>query len=513
MTRRSRTILAIAAAVSAMALLALQIIGGLEYTEGQTLYVRASMIAAMVAVAFLPLYIHAAWHVGRVLSVVLFSAFIFLLIYSLPASIGRISEGKEVKAIAASDAQAILTRLSQISATLQTAEPAANAACAKDFKGKPSDMCIHRTAVVKSSLAEQRRLKADLKAIGVSERAGDVSSAQVAWALTWAGIQPEEVRRATGIAFPVGLELAIFSLVWLVAKLSSGPGSPPGGGTQPRLPTPDELQKLRAMFQEPAEKGAPTNAMAGEPDWQQNWTDLGFRPRARTYQDGELVGDNRKKTFSFSLNASNSSSDDQQETAMSPVTEASFDIPTLSSAQIAQLAGKLAGKAIPRQATKAAALRRLESEIDANLSSAKAPQVKKALAVVQHFGGAEEIIDRELSPVSQAVSWGQKSPKKKDAVIPARKQDDFDKVEEAVSVESATEEEKTNGIRGRKSGLLGKKLHPKVAANPRRQNTWGHRSMAIILGSPGLTTEEFVKAGGRLKDLIWDLKYKHVEAK
>lgn len=506
MTRRSSYAFATAAAVSAMALLALQIVGGLEYTEGQTLYVRASMIAAMVAVAFLPLYIHAAWHVGRVLAVVLFTAFLFLLIYSLPASIGRISEGKEVKAIAATDAQLIQTRLSQISATLQTAEPAAMTACAKDFKGKPSEMCIHRTAVVKASLAEQRRLKIDLKAIGASERAGDVSSAQVAWALTWAGIQPEEVRRATGLAFPVGLELAIFSLVWLVAKLATTPSRPPsGGGNAQRkstLPPEDELKKLRSLVNPTEEQGA--SAMADEANWQQDWNELGFRPRA-------MAVDNEKKVFSLSMNSSNSSSYDNQETAtMSPVAEATFDIPALSLSQITQLAGKLAGKAIPRQATKAAAMRRLEAEIDATLSSSKAPKVKLALSEAQHFGGAEEIIDKELSPITQAVAWGRKSTEKKEAV-PVKatpKKDDFD-----TETQTSEPSKKVNGTRGRKSEFAGKHIHPKVTVNPRRESTFGNRSMAIILKNPGLTTEAFVKAGGRLKDLIWDLKHKRVEVK
>lgn len=508
MTRFSSYAFATAAAVSAMALLALQIVGGLEYTEGQTLYVRASMIAAMVAVAFLPLYIHAAWHVGRVLAVVLFTAFLFLLVYSLPASIGRISEGKEVKAIAATDAQLIQTRLSQIAATLQTAEPAAMAACAKDFKGKPSEMCIHRTAVVKASLAEQRRLKIDLKAIGASERAGDVSSAQVAWALTWAGIQPEEVRRATGLAFPVGLELAIFSLVWLVAKLATAPNTPPSGGSnkpnKSTLPPEDELKKLRALINPTEEQGV--SAMAREDNWQQDWNELGFRPRA-------MAVDNAKKEFSFSPNETNSSTYDNQETAtMSPVTEATFDIPSLSLSQIIQLAGKLAGKAIPRQATKAAAMRRLEAEIDATLSTAKAPRVKLALSEVQHFGGAEEIIDKELSPIAQAVAWGQKSPVKKATALPVvLKKDDFDVASEAA--EKPEKETKVSGIRGRKSDLAGKRLTPKVDATPRRQNTFGYRSMAIILNSPGLTTEEFVAAGGRMKDLIWDIKYRRVEVK
>jgi hypothetical protein len=66
--------------------------------------------------------------------------------------------------------------------------------------------------------------------------------------------------------------------------------------------------------------------------------------------------------------------------------------------------------------------------------------------------------------------------------------------------------------KGRSSNFSGKKLRPLVDENPRREGTWGFKSMAIILSNPGITYEDFVAAGGRNNDLVWDIKHGHVVA-
>ena len=66
---------------------------------------------------------------------------------------------------------------------------------------------------------------------------------------------------------------------------------------------------------------------------------------------------------------------------------------------------------------------------------------------------------------------------------------------------------------GRSPTHAGKKLLPNVDSNPRRKGTHGHKSMQIILDNPGITTEDFVLAGGRLVDLRWDVERRNVIAK
>jgi hypothetical protein len=47
--------------------------------------------------------------------------------------------------------------------------------------------------------------------------------------------------------------------------------------------------------------------------------------------------------------------------------------------------------------------------------------------------------------------------------------------------------------------------------NPRRQGSHGFKSLQIIYKHPGISVQVFVEAGGRLKDLNWDLKYGNAE--
>lgn len=212
---------AAAAMLFAAGLLVLQIVGGLEYTHGASLYTQASMVTAMIAVAALPLFIHAAWGLNKAIALVLFVGFTALLAYSMPASIGRIGEVREVKALAADDAAELKARLASIGQTLGYAEPDALRECA----GAPDPLprgkwqeCRRKRASVDALLNERSRLTAELGKRG-SERVGDLASENVAWALSHVGVSAASIRKGSGMAFAIGLEVAIFGLVWLAASL------------------------------------------------------------------------------------------------------------------------------------------------------------------------------------------------------------------------------------------------------------------------------------------------------
>jgi hypothetical protein len=52
------------------------------------------------------------------------------------------------------------------------------------------------------------------------------------------------------------------------------------------------------------------------------------------------------------------------------------------------------------------------------------------------------------------------------------------------------------------------KLRSKIGPqedNPRREGSHGHRSLQIIIDSPGITVEEYIAKGGRPRDLRWDI--------
>jgi hypothetical protein len=66
------------------------------------------------------------------------------------------------------------------------------------------------------------------------------------------------------------------------------------------------------------------------------------------------------------------------------------------------------------------------------------------------------------------------------------------------------------------SRFSGKKLFPTDAAkktNPRREKSHGHRSLEVIRTKPGITYEQFLRAGGRRVDLAWDIAQGNAEAR
>lgn len=76
---------------------------------------------------------------------------------------------------------------------------------------------------------------------------------------------------------------------------------------------------------------------------------------------------------------------------------------------------------------------------------------------------------------------------------------------------AASQEKKPKGVTGRKSQYAGKKLFKKVKENPRRKDTWGWKSWEIL--KDGMAYEDYLMAGGRLKDLDWDISKGNIEVK
>jgi predicted DNA-binding protein (UPF0251 family) len=219
-------------------LLGLQIVGGWEYTEGGTLYTRASMIAAMVTLAALPVFIEAARREGKpAISVALFVAFVAFLAYSLPANIGRVGEVKEAKLAQAGGVTRAKDELASVKARLATATDEMTKECGTGIGTK----CLGRRNTV--HVLEDTRKSAEA-AVSKGEVAalGDVSSDTVSWALL-GSLSPETVRKGSVVACAAGLDIVIWALIWfacataerrnLQTKLA---GSPPDEGE--KVPSP-----------------------------------------------------------------------------------------------------------------------------------------------------------------------------------------------------------------------------------------------------------------------------------
>lgn len=78
--------------------------------------------------------------------------------------------------------------------------------------------------------------------------------------------------------------------------------------------------------------------------------------------------------------------------------------------------------------------------------------------------------------------------------------------EEAEKAKTA-EAEKAKGKRSKYSGTNLWYVHE---TNKRQAGSWGNKGMQIIIDQPGISYEDFVKAGGRTVDLAWDVDRNNV---
>ena len=210
---------AVAALATAAGLLALQIIGGLEYTEGGTLYVRASMIAAMMVLALLPVFIEVARRTGHgLIGTALFVAFLAFLAYSLPANVGRNGELKEEKVIKSEDAALARADLASVNRSLNWFRTEMMREC----EGAPAPLppqgwpkCRSNRANVKALEDRRDHLEGQ---IAQTPAVGDVGSKTMSWA-TGGRLSEQDIRRGSIMAFALGLDVAIWALVWLATTL------------------------------------------------------------------------------------------------------------------------------------------------------------------------------------------------------------------------------------------------------------------------------------------------------
>lgn len=198
----------------AIALLGLQIMAGIEHTEGGSAYTRMSMIATMLTIACLPVWIEAArrtrsWGICAALSV----AFLAFLTYSLPATIGRTGEVKEVKvaeAKASGEGRKLLEQ--ELNRTSERLQMAINDVAAK-CKNAWSDNCKSARLLESERQARVDQIRTELGHTP-APKIGDVGSDSLAWALTALGVPADAIRRFSALAFAMGLDIIVWALIW-----------------------------------------------------------------------------------------------------------------------------------------------------------------------------------------------------------------------------------------------------------------------------------------------------------
>lgn len=236
---------ALGALVTAAALLALQILLGFEYTAGGTLGTQASMILAMVTLAVLPVFIEAARRYGfPLLSWALCVPFVAFLAYSLPATTGRTGEIKETKVAAAADVARIRDDIQRTTVTLEWARKDWITECGSG-EGKK---CRAKRNTVQALEDRVAKLEGDLKKVPAAP--GDLGSDLWAWAT---GADASTVRKVSVLAFAIGMDFAIWALIWLATSLLTAPIRAVNDNAQTSFAMPEPLPPARAF--EPEVKG------------------------------------------------------------------------------------------------------------------------------------------------------------------------------------------------------------------------------------------------------------------
>lgn len=249
--RLSTTTWQVFAIALAIVTLGLQITIGLEHLEGASPATKASIALVMVTLAILPKLIEvAAGSRMYALSAVLLVAFAAWLAYSLPATVGRTGEVKEAKVAevkASGEGRRLLTlELERAQDRLSMAESEVKRLC----KNQYSDSCTSARLVERERQARIDQLLAELvdrKAAPV----GDVASDTLAWATSSLGLNSDAIRKGSSLAFALGLDIIIWSLVWF--------------GTTDRLRKRDAAQQARATFAAATDAVSPSSPDGGPP--------------------------------------------------------------------------------------------------------------------------------------------------------------------------------------------------------------------------------------------------------
>jgi hypothetical protein len=255
----------------AAALLGLQVILGLEYTAGGTLGTQAGMVLAMVTLAALPVFIEAARRYGLpMLAWALVVPFVAFLAYSLPATTGRTGEIKETKVAAANDVALWKSELASLTKQLNWHREQKNGECVSAPVPLPANgwpKCRSHTAAVTSY--EERIEKLDGKVAKAGTATGDLGSDLWAWAT---GADSATVRKVSVLAFAIGMDFAIWALIWLATSLLTAPIRSANDNSQTSFAAPEPLPPARMI--EPDVKGS--NIV----DWSKSFERLhGRKPR------------------------------------------------------------------------------------------------------------------------------------------------------------------------------------------------------------------------------------------
>ena len=197
---------------------------------------------------------------------------------------------------------------------------------------------------------------------------------------------------------------------------------------------------------------------------------------------------------------------------------------TLSSDQVRQISSVIAGSEVKRTETKLKQIDRLIAIV----SDRKIPDPAVVVSGILNnsFSGALEMAKSLVNAPQQEtvanqakenaiVIDEQEQTNQAEAEAPAKKtrQPKAPKEPKQPKAPKPPKEPKQDaeakaGSRFSKNSVAN--IFAQCDVNPRREGSHGHRSMEIVMNSPGINVSEFIEAGGRIVDLRWDLDHGNV---
>jgi hypothetical protein len=175
-------------------------------------------------------------------------AFVALLAYSLPAIVGRTGEIKEAKAANSDALQRIRADYDLTARRLEYARGDWQAECRTGAGGQ----CRGKAQTVQALEARVEKLRGELR----TAPSGDLGSETWAWASAGT-VSADTIRRGSVLAFALGLDVAIWSLVWLATSLLTVRKTQATVSTGvfrasdlvlPKDVTPQDLEQLRKLL-------------------------------------------------------------------------------------------------------------------------------------------------------------------------------------------------------------------------------------------------------------------------
>jgi hypothetical protein len=180
--------------------------------------------------------------------------------------------------------------------------------------------------------------------------------------------------------------------------------------------------------------------------------------------------------------------------------------------EVANLTASLTGDPAKRSADKASAIRAFNAALTGRIGEKGAAASASDVLLEDEFVFAKKSLENVVEAASgnNGSNLVQEATAEQVSTASLVDQIDTPPAPALDDYQPNAAEKQGQGRRGRKPTGLGKRFFALCTVNVRREGSFGHTSLQIIMDNPGITGDEFLAKGGRLKDLRFDLQQQRV---